>query len=127
MNIDRLKTKFTQRFGVGTEVTSVFFAPGRINLIGEHLDYNGGFVLPCALTLGTYLVIRKQEDKLLKIASDNFDESIEISLEIFHDKIGNEWWNYPLGVIHELRRMKEIENGFELYFSGDLPVGVGLS
>ena len=127
MNTEHLKIEFQQRFGEGKNNCALFFAPGRINIIGEHLDYNGGFVLPCALSMGTWLVVRKRDDRLVKLASQNFDSSIEISLNEIHEKRGNSWWNYPLGVIHEFSIVTQIDCGFEMMFGGDLPVGVGLS
>jgi len=127
VNTEHLKIEFQQRFGEGKNNCALFFAPGRINIIGEHLDYNGGFVLPCALSMGTWLVVRKRDDRLVKLASQNFDSSIEISLNEIHEKRGNSWWNYPLGVIHEFSIVTQIDCGFEMMFGGDLPVGVGLS
>ena len=71
MNIEQMKEKFTQIFGEGEE-PEVYFAPGRVNLIGDHTDYNGGHVFPCALTLGTYGVVRRRDDDILKLYSENF-------------------------------------------------------
>jgi galactokinase len=119
--------RFEIRFGEHTTKPLVFFSPGRINLIGEHLDYNGGFVLPCALSLGTYLTIRLRDDGQLKLYSENFDSSFEISLENINGKAGDRWWNYPLGVVDEFNKLSKVEQGFEMLFSGDLPIGAGLS
>jgi len=125
--VKSLKEIFGQHFGRSEEIIHSYFAPGRVCLIGEHLDYNGGFVLPCALSMGTYLLVRKRNDHLLKFASLNYDSSFEISLKEINSKVGNDWWNYPLGVMNEFQKIASTEFGFEMLFSGDLPIGAGLS
>ncbi len=119
--------KFKEIFG-NAEGVSCFFAPGRVNLIGEHIDYNGGYVLPCALTIGTYVAIRKREDKVLKFVSLNEDSKI---YEVLLENIGfvdNAWINYPLGLIWTLnKRGFSFEHGFEMLVYGDIPNGAGLS
>jgi len=124
---DKLKEIFTERFGGDEQGIRSFFAPGRVTLIGEHLDYNGGFVLPCALSLGTYLLARRRNDKMLKLVSLNYNSSIEIPLSEIHSKEGSDWWNYPLGVMNEFQKIVAPEFGFEMLFSGDLPISAGLS
>src|SRR6185503_8165170 len=104
MDLNQLQIKFREQFGESNEPIRAFFAPGRISLLGEHLDYNGGFALPCALSLGTYLLIRKAGDGLLKMASLNRDSILKISVEQITKKVGNEWWNYPLGIFHEFQK-----------------------
>ena len=72
MNLEQNKQQFIKLYGETSEKTSVYFSPGRVNLIGEHTDYNGGYVFPCALSYGTYLIIRKTNDNRIKFASTNF-------------------------------------------------------
>ena len=112
------------------ESEKVFFAPGRVNLIGEHTDYNGGNVFPCALTFGTYALIRKRNDKKIRFYSENF-ETLGI-MEVHIDKIEynkeHDWANYPKGIIwaFENNGMK-IDSGFDILFYGNIPNGAGLS
>jgi|SRR5690554_1247611 len=109
---------------------NIYFAPGRVNLIGEHTDYNGGNVFPCALDLGTYLVVEKRNDKRLRFYSENFADLgiLEYDLDkIFYDERGI-WTNYPKGVIKVLNDDKYIiDTGFNMYFYGNIPNGAGLS
>ena len=105
----------------------LFFSPGRVNLIGEHTDYNGGYVFPCALSFGTYLLVRKNHSRLVRFATTNFDHRGEVNLDEPFEKEGKSWINYPVGVLNEFRKMaKEIE-GVDLLYSGDIPNGAGLS
>jgi galactokinase len=127
MDIEKLKRNFLERYGNSTEVVHSYFAPGRVNLIGEHTDYNMGYVLPCALTFGTYLLIRKNDCDTLRLASVNFDYGDEVPLAQLDQPQPGKWMNYPLGVIDQL-----IKNGFEvqgldLLFYGNIPNGAGLS
>ena len=114
----------------GTEPDGVYFAPGRVNLIGEHTDYNGGHVFPCALTIGTYVAAKKRADRVLRFYSMNFEEKgvIESSLDDLtpSDKAG--WTNYPKGVIwaFEGRGMK-LDGGLDIVLYGNIPNGSGLS
>lgn len=105
-----------------------WFAPGRVNLIGEHTDYNNGYVLPCALSFGTYLLVRKTPEMVLSFRSENFQEAFEIPVDQLHEKMGGAWVNYPLGVIDQLKdHGLEFTSGLELYYSGNIPHGAGLS
>ncbi len=107
-----------------------FFAPGRVNLIGEHTDYNGGHVFPCALTIGTYCVVQPRKDKLLRFYSMNFTETgvIEVSLENLEYRREDSWTNYPKGVIWAVQREGyEITHGMDLLYYGTIPHGSGLS
>ncbi len=105
-----------------------YFAPGRVNLIGEHIDYNGGLVLPCAITSGTWLLVAPNNDGLIRFASVNFeDEYAEIELKDQYSKIGKSWYNYPLGVIHELQQYGWQASGMDLLYYGNIPIGSGLS
>ncbi len=127
MDIEVIKKEFLNRFGRPKEEVRVYFSPGRVNLIGEHTDYNGGFVFPCALTFGTYLVCRKTEEALVKMSTTNFDFAAEIALDQLNQKIGNEWVNYPLGIFNELISREFNPGGMEMLFSGDIPNSSGLS
>lgn len=123
--LDNLKQKFTEFFGQSSQ--NVFFAPGRVNLIGEHIDYNGGLVMPCAITLGTYLLTAPNQKGVFRFRSTSFDDTFEIPLQNSYKKIGNEWYNYPLGVIHYfLQEGKKLE-GLDFLYHGNLPIGSSLS
>ena len=125
----QLLAKFGEIFG-GTEGAKVYFAPGRVNLIGEHTDYNGGHVFPSALTIGTYGVARKREDKVLRFYSLNFEQLgvIESTVEGLKPEKEAGWTNYPKGVMWAfgLRGM-EVTNGMDLLLFGNIPNGSGLS
>ena len=128
MSIQQLRSKFEKVFG--TEADHTFFSPGRINLIGEHTDYNGGHVFPAAISLGTYGAARKREDKKLRFYSANFEEQgiIEVSLENLCFNKKHNWTNYPKGVIYFLQKAGHIiDKGMDIYVSGNIPNGSGLS
>ncbi len=124
-----LGRKFNQVFDrVGNH--DVYFAPGRVNLIGEHTDYNGGHVFPCALTIGTYAVAEKRTDRLLRFYSENFPQTgvIEVPLEQLSYKKEDSWANYPKGVIWTLGKAGfEISQGLDILYYGTIPNGSGLS
>ncbi|MFC3927541.1 galactokinase [Streptococcus caprae] len=128
MDIQELNQAFSSVFGV--EADAVYFSPGRINLIGEHTDYNGGHVFPAAITLGTYGVARKRDDRTLRFYSGNFEDQgvIEVSLDnLVFDK-ADSWTNYPKGVIKFLQEAGHtVDTGFDLYVLGNIPNGAGLS
>lgn len=112
---------------IGAEV---YFAPGRVNLIGEYTDFNGGHVFPCALTFGTYAVARKREDKLVRLYSKNFDQLgiIEFNVEELINVKEHDWANYPKGVVWAFAQEGfSIDKGFEVLFYGNIPNGAGLS
>ncbi|MSE07812.1 galactokinase [Lactobacillus salivarius] len=120
--------KFTEIFGEQAEAT--FFSPGRINLIGEHTDYNGGHVFPCAISLGTYGAARKREDNKLRFYSANFEDLgiIETSLDdLKYDKKDN-WVNYAKGMIYFLKETgHDVDKGMDIFIEGNIPNGSGLS
>ena len=121
--------KFNEKFGYEKDVR-VFFSPGRVNLIGEHTDYNGGHVFPCALSFGTYGAISQRDDKIVRMYSENFEDKGIISFEI--DNLKNEeehdWANYPKGVIDVLRKHGyDVNQGFDMLVYGNIPNGAGLS
>jgi galactokinase len=120
-----LQENFRNRFH--KEPTHFFFCPGRVNLIGEHIDYNGGKVMPGAISLGTYLAIAKNTDKLLRFQSINFRETAALHLQTSYSKTGKEWFNYPLGAIHQLLQNEDAISGLDMLFYGNLPIGAGLS
>jgi galactokinase len=126
---DIILKRFAEVFG-DAEGAKAFFAPGRVNMIGEHTDYNGGHVFPAALTIGTYGVARKRNDRKLRFYSMNFDKLgvIESTLDDLKPAKEAGWTNYPKGVMwaFEERGMK-LENGIDLLLNGNIPNGSGLS
>ncbi|VTS17483.1 galactokinase [Streptococcus porcinus] len=123
-----LKEHFQHIFGL--EAEAVFFSPGRINLIGEHTDYNGGHVFPAAITLGTYGVARKRTDQTCRFYSENFAELgvIAVNLNNLAFEKEDNWTNYAKGVIKYLKAAgHRIDTGFDLYVKGTIPNGSGLS
>lgn len=124
-----LKENFKKVFGYEGKIRE-FFSPGRVNLIGEHTDYNGGNVFPCALSFGTYGVISLRNDKKVRMYSLNFENVgiVEFDLEnIAYDK-SHDWVNYPKGVIDILNKKGyKIEQGFDILVYGNIPNGAGLS
>lgn len=126
---EKLRQKFADVFGDNNDV-KVYFAPGRVNLIGEHIDYSGGRVLPCALTLGTYAAVRKREDDKIRFYSMNFSKIgiIESKIRDYRVEKEKDWTNYPKGVMwaFEEKGMK-LPCGMEFLVYGDLPGGAGLS
>ncbi len=125
---DQLLSKFHQLYGNSEAHISVFHAPGRVNLIGEHTDYNGGYVFPAALTLGTTLLIRPRQDFNLGLASTNFELHQHIAVsELAYQKSHN-WMNYPKGIVVHLEMQGfPLTHGYDLLFHGEIPNGAGLS
>ena len=127
---EKLLEKFYEVFGREGEEPGVYFAPGRVNLIGEHTDYNGGHVFPCALTIGTYGVARKRNDSKLRFYSLNFEDKgvIESSIIDLKPEKEADWTNYPKGIIWTFNeRNYTIPYGFDLLLFGNIPNGSGLS
>lgn len=107
-----------------------FFSPGRVNLIGEHTDYNGGNVFPCALSFGTYGVISLRDDKIVRMYSSNFEDLgvIEFNLDDIKYEKSHDWVNYPKGVIDVMKKHGyDINKGFDVAIYGNIPNGAGLS
>lgn len=128
LSAEQVRADFAKIFGV--EADHTFFSPGRINLIGEHTDYNGGHVFPAAISLGTYGAARKRDDQLLRFFSGNFEEKgiIEVSMENLHFEPEHNWTNYPKGVLHFLQEAGHtIDRGMDVYVYGNIPNGSGLS
>ena len=126
---EKLIQRFKELYGKEGEVRA-YFAPGRVNLIGEHTDYNGGHVFPCALTLGTYGIVRDREDRVLRFYSANFEKLgvIETSLDdLIPDKAAG-WTNYPKGVMWAFeKRGYQLTHGMDILIYGNIPNGSGLS
>ncbi len=132
-NAQEVKVKildvFAEKYG-SSDGARVFFAPGRVNLIGEHTDYNGGHVFPCALTIGTYGAVRKREDRTLRFYSMNFEDKgiIESSLDDIRTLEGSDWTAYPKGMIWAFgEKGYTVDSGFDLVLYGNIPNGSGLS
>jgi galactokinase len=126
-NFSSLAERFYSIYNNQNSKPDIYFAPGRVNLIGEHTDYNGGYVFPCALSYGTYLLIRHTDEDVIRLSSTNMDYSANISIADVNQKHGSEWVNYPLGVIDQLMKLGAKPTGAELLFSGNIPNGAGLS
>lgn len=125
--VSRCKRAFEQHFG--GEPEQLFRAPGRVNLIGEHTDYNGGFVLPTAIDLGTVVAVRRREDRQVRVVAADFDEQLsefEVSRQIPVSQDAR-WSNYVRGVVQVLRSMSHPLSGVDMVVAGNLPRGVGLS
>ena len=123
-----LKEKFLKLFGIKHE--KEFFSPGRVNLIGEHTDYNGGNVFPCAIDKGTYALVRRRDDNKFRMYSENFAELgiIEFTLDKLVNEKEHRWVNYPKGVVKMfVDAGQKIESGFDILFYGNIPNGAGLS
>ncbi|MGI5990596.1 MAG: galactokinase [Lachnospiraceae bacterium] len=128
VDLKEMREQFVKHFG--GEPDGLYFAPGRVNLIGEHTDYNGGHVFPCALTLGIFGMIRRRSDRRLRFLSLNYPKAglIESSLDDLKYSKAASWTNYPKGVIWAMRQKNvEIPDGFDFLILGDIPSGSGLS
>ena len=128
MKTEELKHAFYTTFG--EEADALFFSPGRINLIGEHTDYNGGHVFPAAITLGTYGAAKKRSDRTLRFYSANFEEAgiIEVSLDHLTFDKADSWTNYAKGVLKFLQEAgHRIDSGMYVFIYGNIPNGSGLS
>lgn len=126
--VSMLQDNFVNVFNIKDQ--HLFFSPGRVNLIGEHTDYNGGHVFPCALSFGTYGIISKRNDRKVRLYSMNFEDLgvIEFSLDcMVYDK-SHDWANYPKAVIKTFENHGyRTEHGFDILFYGNIPNGAGLS
>lgn len=125
MEQKELRNEFEVRFARQPE--HIFFCPGRVNLIGEHIDYNGGQVMPLAISSGTYLAVAKNTEKRLRFQCLNFPETADLHLQTSYGKTGHEWFNYPLAVIDRLLQDGHGLSGLDMLFYGNLPIGAGLS
>ena len=126
---EKLLKKFAELFG-NADGAGFYFSPGRVNLIGEHTDYNGGHVFPCALTIGTYGIARKRTDRTIHFYSMNLDHFgvVEASLDEIINKDAYGWANYPLGVVWAFQEKGyQLDTGFDMVIWGNIPNGSGLS
>ncbi len=126
---EKVLKKFEELFG-GLDGGNVYFSPGRVNMIGEHTDYNGGHVFPCALTIGTYMAVKKREDRKLRFYSMNFEQLgvMESSLDGITPEDAAEWTNYPKGVMWAFAgRGFTMDCGLDMVIYGNIPAGSGLS
>jgi galactokinase len=116
--LDRVKEKFSA-------TPNVYFSPGRINLIGEHIDYNDGFVMPAAINKGIYYAVAANNTDTINFFALDFNESLSINIRAI--KKMDSWKNYVLSVVNEFVQLGKIEKGFDCVFSGDIPQGSGMS
>ena len=124
-----MKQSLTQEFNriFNKESQNAYFSPGRVNLIGEHIDYNGGLVMPCAITFGTYLLVSPNNDGVFRFRSLNFDDKLDIAVQDNYVKTDEFWFNYPLGVIEYFLKGGHPVTGLDMLFYGDIPISSGLS
>ncbi len=125
MEAKQLTQKFLTLFG--QEHQHVFFCPGRVNLIGEHIDYNGGLVMPCAITFGTYLYIAPNKKGIFRFRSVDFEDTLDIEIRESYTKNKEFWHNYPLAVIHHFIQEGKDVVGMDCLYYGNVPIGAGLS
>lgn len=124
--MEALLKSFKDIYGDKEEIR-IFQSPGRVNLIGEHIDYNGGLVFPCALDFGTIAIVRKREDSIVNLASTNFELKVEVDLNDLVYKEVDDWANYPKGVMKIMRDHGYTLGGMDILISGNIPNGAGLS
>ncbi|MFM1541413.1 galactokinase [Helcococcus ovis] len=127
MDLQELKSKFIKAFGENDNEIKTFFSPSRINIIGEHIDYNGGQVFPCAIEIGTYGIARKNSDNILRLKSLNLSKEGHVSLSPIENKEENEWMNFPLGVAKFIKERGFDIGGLDVLVYGNIPNGSGLS
>lgn len=126
MTVQELKAAFAEAYGKQSE--AIYFSPGRVNLIGEHVDYNGGSVFPCALSFGTYLLMAKNGQNVVNFKSLNQPEIISLGFDQLTTPLQKSWVNYPLGVIAQfVKRGITIAQGYDILIWGNVPNGAGLS
>jgi len=106
---------------------NAYFSPGRVNLIGEHIDYNGGLVMPCAITFGTYVLTAPNSEGIFRFRSLNFDDKLDIPVQEGYEKTDESWFNYPLGIIEYFLKQGHQVQGLDLLYYGDIPISSGLS
>lgn len=128
MNKIEMMDLFRKEYGNSDKEIYTFLSPGRVNLIGEHIDYNGGFVFPAALTVGIYGALTLRDDNIIRMRSKNVEGEVVINLdkELVYDK-QDDWGNYPKGVIKELKDRGHKIGGMDILFYSNLPDGAGLS
>ena len=127
MEVKELKQSFAKAYG--KEATAVYFSPGRVNLIGEHTDYNGGSVFPCALSFGTYLLLAPNGTQTMRFKSLNMPEVVEVPVDKMTEPLpGKSWVNYPMGCFAwYVRQGHKFDQGLDVLIWGNVPAGAGLS
>lgn len=128
MTTPELQQAYSQAYGRPAE--KIFFAPGRVNLIGEHTDYNGGCVFPCALSFGAWLLLSRNSDNVLRFRSLNMTDTYEIPIDAIRPQGNRAWCNYALGCIDIIMRRHpeaKLMSGYDLLYYGNVPAGAGLS
>lgn len=123
----QLRLDFMLHFGYTNEPIHLFMAPGRINLIGEHTDYNGGCVMPAALTLGSYLLIRRRNDDVIRLADSQWPSVLAVPLDRLMDYRKEPWGNYQLAVAEVLQQQGGVLHGVDCYYHETVPLSSGLS
>ena len=126
-NTVKLVERFIQKFGGSADDVQLFYAPGRVNLIGEHTDYTGGLVFPCGIDRGSLLLIRRTHNNTYRFASTNFDLMAELPQAEINQTYGDNWINYPLGVLDQFVKRNVTLDGIDCLYSGNVPNGAGLS
>lgn len=126
-DLAQLETEFIKRYGGREDEIRVFHAPGRVNLIGEHTDYNGGYVFPAALTFGTTMLIRPNGEQVFRFASTHFPQRIEASPNSLAYRQEDDWANYPKAMLFHLMKRDFQFSGYDVLYHGDIPNGAGLS
>jgi len=109
------------------EAENAYFSPGRVNLIGEHIDYNGGLVMPCAITFGTYVLAAANDEGVFRFRSLDFQDELDIPVRQGYQKTKEYWYNYPLGIIDYFLKEHNQVKGLDLLYYGDIPISSGLS
>ncbi|MCX7841776.1 MAG: galactokinase [Clostridia bacterium] len=122
-----LKKKFIEIYGGDEKDLRVFAAPGRVNLIGEHIDYCGGYVFPAAITLDSTVIARKRDDRMVRLAATDLPDRVACSLDSLEEGRGLRWGNYQLGVANELQKAGYKLVGVDMLFHDTVPLGSGLS
>ena len=125
MKHNNLPKEFKNLFN--KDADKAYFSPGRVNLIGEHIDYNGGLVMPCAITFGTYVLITPNNDNVFRFRSLDFESTLDTPIQSSYKKSGEAWFNYPLGIIDYFLKDGRQLQGLDLLYYGDIPISSGLS
>ena len=126
-DLGRLTQRFFEKFGASENKPDYFFAPGRVNLIGDHTDYTGGLVFPCGIDSGNLVLMRRTQDNHYRFASTNFDLLAQLTKDQIGRTYGDNWINYPLGVVDQFVKGGINIDGIDCLFSGNVPNGAGLS
>lgn len=127
MEISEIKQEFLKIYGGSTDGLRVFASPGRVNMIGEHTDYNGGYVFPAALEMGTTIVCRKRNDHILRLRATDLDVTVEADIAHLNEYKHLEWGNYQLGVADEMQKAGYTICGLDMLYDDTVPHGGGLS